>query len=502
MDNGTPAEDRPLDVLVVGAGLSGIAVGRYLAVEHPAKSYLIMEQRAASGGTWDLFRYPGVRSDSDLHTFSYAFKPWQDKESIASGARILDYLREASRENGVDEHIVYRRRVISADWSSAQTCWTVEIEDVDTGERTHCTARWLFCASGYYSYDHGHAPDLPGQERFGGRIVHPQQWPADLDCTGQQVVVIGSGATAITLVPALATSAAHVTMLQRTPTYVLPVPTSTPSARRYRRWLGDRRGSAAARAVSRTSQWLFWLFCRRFPAAARRMIRRVTTEQLPPGYPVDEHFNPPYDPWDQRMCIAPDGDLFSAIRDGSASVVTDRVATLTDHGVLLESSRELPADVVVTATGLVLLPLGGIAVTVDGVPVSAHESVLYRGVLMSGMPNLAVALGYPNASWTLKIDLVCEYWCRLLTYLDDHGYAAVCPVADPDLATHPALYLSAGYVRRSLDALPLHGDEPPWQASLSYHADVKLLRRAPVVDEHLRLSRLLSAPPRPDAPGR
>jgi monooxygenase len=484
----TPVEH--LDVLVVGAGISGIGAGRYLTTELPATSFAVLEARAASGGTWDLFRYPGIRSDSDLHTFGYEFKPWRDEQSIADAPRILAYLRETITENGLDAHIRYHHRVLAASWSTADARWTVDVERTDTGERLQLSAGWLFCAGGYYRYDEGFTPVFPGRERFRGPIVHPQHWPEDLDYAGKRVLVIGSGATAVTLVPAMAETAGHVTMLQRTPSYVLPVPRNDALADRLRALLGEECAFALTRRKNIARGIGIWKFCQKYPKAARRLIRWVNTKQLPEGYPVDEHFNPPYDPWDQRLCAVPDGDLFRAIRNGTADVVTDRIETFTENGVLLASGRELEADVIVTATGLNVQAIGGISLTVDGEPVHLPDTVAYKGMMLSGVPNFALAIGYTNSSWTLKIGLLCEHFCRLLAYMDAHGYDVARPEpSDPDMPTRPFLDFAAGYIQRAVDQLPRQGDRMPWLTSMSYSSDVKLLRADSVTDPELHLSR-------------
>jgi monooxygenase len=492
MTTSTPAEE--LDVLIVGAGISGIGAGRYLRTEHPDKSFAILEAREASGGTWDLFRYPGVRSDSDLHTFGYEFKPWRDRESIATAPRILSYLRETAAENGLEPHIRYRHRVVAADWSTDAARWVVDVERTDSGERVQLRARWIFCASGYYRYDEGFTPQFEGRERFQGRVVHPQHWPEDLEYAGKRVLVIGSGATAVTLVPAMAETAGHVTMLQRTPTYVMPVKKEDALAIRFRRWFGEERGYALTRRKNIAQQRAIWLFCQRFPRAARAVIRKVNTKVLPEGYPVEVHFNPPYDPWDQRLCAVPDGDLFRAIRHGQASIVTDRVETFTERGVLLASGEEPEADIIITATGLNLQVFGGVRLSVDGTAVNLPETLVYRGMMLSGVPNFAIAIGYTNASWTLKIGLLCEYFCRLLAHMDEHGYDAARAVAEPGLETRPLLDFGAGYVQRSLSQLPKQGPAAPWLMSMSYHDDLTLLRTGDVADEHLHFSRSAAAP--------
>jgi len=479
-----------VDVLIVGAGISGIGAAYYLQREHPQRSYTILEARDASGGTWDLFRYPGIRSDSDLHTFGYEFKPWRDEQAIAGADKILAYLREAATEHGIDSKIRFRMTVTGATWSSADAEWTVEVKHADTGQAETLTCNWLFCAGGYYRYDEGYTPRFEEQERFHGPIVHPQQWPADLDYAGQRVLVIGSGATAVTLVPALAETAAHVTMLQRTPSYIMPLPSKDKLGNRLRALLGDERGYAVTRRKNIIQQQTIWRLCQKYPTAARRLIRNINAKMLPEGYPVDEHFNPPYNPWDQRLCAVPDGDLFKAIAGGRASVVTDQIAAFTEKGVRLESGRELEADIIVTATGLNVQAMGGISLTVDGEPVRLPDTIAYKGMMLSGVPNFAYAIGYTNSSWTLKVGLLCEHFCRLLGYMDARGYDTARPEpADPAMPTRPLLNFGAGYIKRALDQLPRQGDRAPWLTSMSYAGDVKLLRRLPVQDPELRLSR-------------
>jgi monooxygenase len=479
-----------VDVLIVGAGLSGIGAAWHLQQQHPGRSYAILEARAASGGTWDLFRYPGIRSDSDLSTFAYAFKPWTGEKAIADGPDILRYIRETASEAGIDRHIRYGHRVMRASWSTPEARWTVEAERADTGETVRLTAGWLFCASGYYRYDEGYTPPLEGAEAFGGQVVHPQHWPEDLDVAGKRMVVIGSGATAVTLVPALVRQGARVTMLQRSPSYVLPLPMRDPVADRLRKWFGDARGHELTRRKNIWRQRALYGFCQRHPKLARKLIRFVTAKQLPAHVDVDTHFNPKYDPWDQRLCAVPDGDLFRTLRHREAEIVTDRIDTLTETGVRLASGRELEADVIVTATGLNLLVFGGVQVEVDGTPVSVSDTLAYRGMMLSGVPNFAFAIGYTNSSWTLKVDLVCEHLCRLLGHMDAHGHEQAVPVNDdPEMETRPLLDFSAGYVQRSVDQLPRQGSGSPWHLSMSYYEDVEHLRRGPVEDPALRFSR-------------
>jgi cation diffusion facilitator CzcD-associated flavoprotein CzcO len=476
-----------VDVLIVGAGVSGIGAAYHLQHELPDKTYAILEQRDAIGGTWDLFRYPGIRSDSDLHTFGYAFKPWTDRKAIADGSAIRAYVEETARENGIDRHIRFGRRVLRAAWSSDTARWTVEAEDTNTGATSRLTARWLFSAAGYYRYDEGYTPELPGLERFRGTVVHPQDWPLDLDYAGKRVVVIGSGATAMTIVPAMAPDAAHVTMLQRSPTYVIPLPSEDRIANWLRRHLGERRAYALTRRKNIRQQQLVYASCRRFPKAARRVIRAINARQLRgTGVDVDVHFNPSYDPWDQRLCVVPDADLYRALGAGDASIVTDHIETFTEDGIRLRSGRQLEADIVVTATGLNLQAFGGVDVRIDGAEVRLPDTVAYKGLMLSGVPNFAFAIGYTNASWTLKVDLVCEYLCRLIGQLDALGHDACVPELDGPVETRPLLNFQAGYVLRSLDAFPRQGDRAPWHLAMSYDTDVQTLRGGRIDDGTLR----------------
>jgi monooxygenase len=482
-----PGDIEHVDVLIVGAGISGIGAAYYLQRDHPGKSYAILEARESIGGTWDLFRYPGIRSDSDLHTFGYEFKPWEDDKAIAGADKILDYLRETVAENGIDGRIRFQHSVINAEWSTPEARWLVEVQRADTGERLTISAGWIFGATGYYRYDEGFAPAFEGRDRFAGEIVHPQHWPADLDYRGKRVVVIGSGATAVTLVPAMAGDAAHVTMLQRSPSYIMPVPSEDAIANALRKLLGKERAYAVTRRKNIAQQRAIVGFCKRYPQAARRLIRFLNAKQLPADYPVDEHFNPDYAPWDQRLCAVPDGDLFKALSNGTASVVTDRIAEFTEGGIRLESGRELEADIIVTATGLNLQLLGGITLSVDGTPVNPAETTAYKGLMLSGVPNFAFAIGYTTSSWTLKIGLLCQHFCALLSHMDANGYTVCYPeTPNPAMPTRPLLDFSAGYVQRSVHALPRQGDGAPWLTSMNYADDLKLLHADDVTDFHLR----------------
>ena len=488
-----------LDVLIVGAGLSGIGAACHLQTDCPGKSYAILEGRERSGGTWDLFQYPGIRSDSDMFTLGYRFKPWTEAKAIADGPSILSYIRETAREHGVEQHIRYSRRVVRADWSSADARWTVEVQRTDTGETEQLTCSFLFGCTGYYNYDKGYSPFFEGRKRFRGEIVHPQHWPENLDYTGKRVVVIGSGATAVTLVPSMAEQAAHVTMLQRSPTYIVALPGRDPIADFLRSKLPARVAYPIVRWKNVLLQGAMYGLSRRAPSFMRKVLRRGVVRQLPPGYDVDTHFNPKYDPWDQRICLVPDADLFKAIGNGDASVVTDGIETFTENGLKLTSGAELEAVVIVTATGLNLQLLGGMEIGVDGRDVAMSDTVGYKGMMFSGLPNMAVTLGYTNASWTLKADLCAEYVCRLLNHMDANGYRVVTPLGpDPSSPTEPFLDLKSGYVLRSLDALPKQGERTPWRLHQNYARDILLMRRGPIEDEAISFSRALTSEPLAD----
>ena len=472
-----------VDVLIVGAGLSGISAACHLEQRCRGKSYAILEARTRVGGTWDLFRYPGIRSDSDMFTLGFSFKPWEAGKAIADGPAILEYIRETAQEHGVDEHIRFEHRVVNAAWSSADARWTVEIERTDTGETLEMTCSFLFGCTGYYRYDEGYTPELPGVDRFGGQIVHPQQWTEDVDYAGKRVVVIGSGATAVTLVPAMAPDAAHVTMLQRSPSYVVALPNRDPVAELLHR----RFPAKVAHPIIRWKNVLFTMgsfqLSRRAPKLMRRMLTAMTRRQLPAGYDVDTHFNPRYDPWDQRVCLVPDGDLFQALSTERAEIVTDRIETFTEKGIRLASGRALEADLVVTATGLDMLALGGMQLTVDERPIDVSETVTYKGLMVSGVPNFAIAIGYTNASWTLKCELICEYVCRLLQHMDAHGHDIAVPSPGPEVAGgDPFLNLTSGYVLRATDQFPRQGQAEPWRIHQNYLRDIRMMRHGALED--------------------
>ena len=478
------------DVLIVGAGVSGIGAACHLTRECPGKTYAILERRERIGGTWDLFRYPGIRSDSDMFTFGYAFRPWNETRVLADGPSIQRYVEETAAEYGVPEHIRYGLKVLKTSWSSEDARWTVEARNERTGRKQRFTAGYLIAATGYYDYDRGYRPQFPGEERFGGQLIHPQHWPDDLEYAGKRILIIGSGATAITLVPALAEQAAHVTMLQRSPTYVMSLPAEDKISDALRRVLPESTVWRLARRRNVLLQRGLYKLSRSRPGAVRKLMLRGVERQL--GGTADlRHFTPRYDPWDQRLCVVPDGDLFRVIRDGRAEVVTDTVETFTETGVRLASGRELEADVVVTATGLQVQLMGGAALEVDGVPVPLGERVTYKGVLLEGVPNASIVFGYTNASWTLKADIACEYTCRLLNHMQQRGYAsAVAYATDADRGVDSVMSaLSAGYVRRADGRLPRQGTRGPWKVRNDYVRDAPVLRSGAIEDGVLTFTR-------------
>jgi len=478
-----------LDVLIVGAGLSGIGAARYLQARCPRVSYAIFEARDAIGGTWDLFRYPGVRSDSDMFTLGYSFRPWQSPQVIAGGDAILTYITDTAAETGVDGRIRLGHQVVRASWSTGEARWHIVARRTDTGETVEITCGFVFSCTGYYRYDRGYLPDFAGLDRFGGMIVHPQSWPSDLGYAGQRVIVIGSGATAVTLAPALAETARHVTMVQRSPTYIAPLPARDPIAEAVGRILPPRQAGPAMRWFKALTTQGFFQLSQHRPELVKRMVRRQISRQLPARYDIDTHFTPRYNPWDQRFCIAPDGDLFKAISNGSVSVVTDHIDTFTERGLLLKSGDELEADIIVTATGLNLQVIGGLEVSVDGRAVDFARTLNYKGMMYSDVPNLASAFGYTNASWTLKCDLTCEYVCRLINYMDRHGYRKCMPHnVDPSITELPSLNFSSGYVQRSVAQMPKQGSKRPWRLYQNYALDIVTLRFGKVDDGVMQYS--------------
>ena len=487
-EGGRAAES--FDVLIVGAGLSGIGAACHLQRECPSKTFAILEARQVMGGTWDLFRYPGVRSDSDMYTLGYRFRPWQQPRAIVDGPSILKYIRETAREYGIDRKVRFGYRVTRASWSSALGLWSVDATAPD-GTTVHFTAKFLFMCSGYYDYAEGHMPGWPGMDRFHGRIVHPQQWPEDLDYKGKRIVVIGSGATAVTLAPALAESAAHVTMLQRSPTYIVARPSKDKIANWLRPWIGARLAYSFARWKNVLFGIYFYNLARRKPEETKQGILRLAQKELPPGYDVGTHLSPHYNPWDQRLCLIPDADLFSAIRLGKVSIVTDDIETFTEKGLRLKSGDELEADILVTATGLKLKVLGGMQVCVDGVPANIARTLSYKGLMYSDIPNLASTFGYINASWTLKADLIAEYVCRLLNFMDEQGYDICAPRRrDSSIVEEPALNFTSGYIQRASNILPKQGSRKPWRLRQNYALDLLDLRFGKIDDGTLEFSSL------------
>ncbi|OZM77011.1 FAD-containing monooxygenase EthA [Pseudonocardia sp. MH-G8] len=494
---GDDARVEHLDVLIVGAGISGIDAAYRLQTEHPQRTYAILEARDGIGGTWDLFRFPGIRSDSDMFTLGFPFRPWAGSTAIAEGASIRRYLQDTAAEFGIDRRMRFGRRVTAASWSSPEQRWEVQVTGPDGGTERY-TCDFLFLCSGYYRYDQGYCPDLPGIDGYRGEVVHPQHWPEHLEHAGKRIVVIGSGATAVTLVPALAQRGAEVTMLQRSPSYVIALPGTDRLAQR----LTSRLGHRIVRWKNILVTSAFYQLARRAPAVAKRVLRAGLERQIPEREVIDRDFTPRYQPWDQRLCVVPDGDLFEAMRSGRAHVVTDTIAGFTAGAVRLASGRELPADVVVTATGLQLQVGGGMRIDVDGTEIDPGRTVAYRGCLLSGVPNLALCIGYVNASWTLRADLTARYVCRLLAHMDAHGYRCATPEHDGPATARPLLALNSGYVRRAADVLPKQGSADPWVLRQNYPLDLlatrfgdvtrdmvftaRPMRRSPVAVDSLR----------------
>ncbi len=485
-DRALPSEH--FDVLIIGAGLSGIDAAWHLQKNNPKKSYVILENRERIGGTWDLFRYPGIRSDSDMLTMGYGFRPWTHPSTISPGDAIRDYVTDTAKDAGIDKHIRFRHKVLSASWDTATARWTVEVERGT--ERLTITTNFLFSCAGYYKYDEGYTPTFPGRENFKGPIVHPQHWPETLDYKNKRVIVIGSGATAMTLVPAMAKTAAYVTMLQRSPTYVVSRPEQDALANRLRKILPASWAYAIPRWKNILLGMYFYNLTRKKPARVKEMILKGVRAHLGPDYDVAKHFTPTYNPWDQRLCLVPDADLFKAIKSGKAEVVTDHIDSFTAKGIRLKSGQELQADIIVTATGLQLEAMGGATVTVDGKPVDFGKTFTYKGLMYSGVPNLASVFGYTNASWTLRADLICDYVCRLLNTMDQKGVQIATPrLKDESMQPEPWLDFSSGYVQRAIAILPKQGPKAPWRQNQNYFADIKDMRRAPIEDGVLELAK-------------
>jgi monooxygenase len=478
-----------LDVVIVGAGISGVSAAWHLQDRCPTKSYAILERRDDLGGTWDLFKYPGIRSDSDMFTLGFRFKPWRSAQSIADGASIKAYINEAVAENGIDRHIRYRHRVVAADWSDADNRWTLTVES--DGQRHDITCSFLFACTGYYNYDEGYLPAFAGAQDFEGTIVHPQHWPEDLDYAGKKIVVIGSGATAITLIPALVNSGSgHVTMLQRSPTYIGSLPGVDPFAVRANRLLPDHLAHMANRWKAIAFSTFQYQLSRKAPAYMRKTLMTMAERRLPKGYDVEKHFGPRYNVWDQRLCLAPDGDFFRTIRHGKADVVTDTIDRFTKTGIKLASGEELQADIIITATGLNMQLLGGVRPSRNGVLMDLTSLMTYKGLMFSGVPNFAITFGYTNASWTLKADLVAEFVCRLLNYMDAKGFDTVEPQhPGADVDELPFMDFSPGYFQRSMHLLPKSGSRAPWRLKQNYLFDMRTIRRGKIADEGLRFAK-------------
>ncbi len=480
------------DVLIIGAGISGIGAGYYMQTECPDRSYTILEGRSDLGGTWDLFRYPGIRSDSDMYTLGYSFKPWKAEKAIADGPSILSYVRETAQENGIDKRIRFNRRAERAEWSTELSRWTVTAMNTATGSTEVRTCSFLFMCSGYYSYKGGHEPDFPGADSFAGQIVHPQKWPESLDYADKNVVVIGSGATAVTLVPAMAPEAKHVTMLQRSPSYMAVRPSVDPIAQRIRKFLPERVAHAAIRTKNVRFTDGIYRQTRSNPDMVKERLLGMVKDEMGSDYDIDPHFTPSYNPWDQRLCLVPDGDLFTAIKSGDATVVTDHIDTFTTTGIRLTSGTELDADIIVTATGLQLVTLGEMDFVVDDEPVDFSKTWTYRGLGYSDVPNLISTFGYINASWTLRVDLTCQYVTRLLNHMSKIGATRCTPRLRPEDANMPERPwiddFSSGYMQRMMPMLPRQGDRQPWLNTQRYVEERKTLRRAAIDDGVMQFS--------------
>jgi monooxygenase len=482
--------ENDFDVLIVGAGLSGIGAAAHLAMQCPGKSYAIIEQRADMGGTWDLFRYPGIRSDSDMHTLGYRFKPWLHEKTIADGPAIWDYVHETAEEYGIKPNIRFKHRVLSADWSSDTARWTVTAKREEDGAEVQFTANFLFMCAGYYDYDQGYRPDFPGEESFAGQIIHPQHWPEDLDYSGKKVVVIGSGATAVTIVPVMANKAAHVTMLQRTPTWMVSRPAKDWFANNLRKILPTQLAYDITRWKNIFWQRIVYNQARKDPAKMGKKLLDMAKKELPKSTNFERDFTPPYGPWEQRLCLIPDSDMYQAISNGSAEIVTDHIDHFTPTGIKLKSGRELDADIIVTATGLNLVTLGKTAISVDGKATKLSDHFNYKGVMFSDIPNMASVFGYINASWTLKTDIVADYVCRLLKVMDQKGMQIANPkLGDTNMPRLPFVSdFSSGYFARSFDNLPVNGDRHPWRVLQDYKAEKKILTQDAIDDGTLAFS--------------
>ncbi len=484
----TEQSTEHVDVLIVGAGLSGIGAAWHLKDQCPGKTFAILENRDAIGGTWDLFRYPGIRSDSDMYTLGYRFKPWTDPKIISGGDPIREYVQETARENGIDKKIRFGHKVLSSSWSTADALWTVAAEQKATGKKVTFTCNFLMMCTGYYNYTAGYTPHFEGRERFKGTIIHPQHWPESLDYTGKRVVVIGSGATAVTLVPAMTDKAAHVTMLQRSPTYVLPVPEEDKLSSSLRRFLPEMLVYRLGRTRNIALQMFFFKLSKSKPKLIRRLLLKLVRNRLNPDFDM-KHFTPRYNPWDERLCAVPNGDLFKVLREGKASVVTDHIDAFTEKGIKLKSGEELPADIIVTATGLDLQLMGGMTMAVDGKPFDLSRTINYKGLMFRDLPNLAMVFGYTNASWTLKADITSEYVCRLLNHMDKIGVRQCTPRNDDASITEvPFLEMRSGYIKRAMEKFPKQGSKAPWKLNQNYTLDLTALRYGKLDDGVMEFS--------------
>lgn len=476
------------DIVIIGAGLSGIGAACHLKRECPDKTFAILEGREAIGGTWDLFRYPGIRSDSDMYTLGYNFKPWTNPKGIADGADIRQYINDAASENNIHPHIQFGKRVTNASWSTEKSTWTLEVTNSADGSTSLVECNFLLCCTGYYNYEAGYTPEFAGRENFKGDVIHPQDWKEDYDYSGKRVVVIGSGATAVTLVPAMTDKAAHVTMLQRSPTYVMSIPQNDAMLTFLRKFLPETWVYRIARGRNVTLTWAWYNYCKKFPASARRLILKQIQKEVGDDYDMS-HFSPSYNPWDERLCAVPDGDLFKSIREGDASIVTDHIEEFTENGIRLKSGRELEADIIVTATGLDVQLFGNMQLNVDGEPFSMSEKMCYRGVLFEDLPNLGMVFGYTNASWTLKADLITEWVCRLLNHMDQQGVSQVVPRnKDNSVEQIPFVDMQSGYIQRAMGKVPQQGSKLPWKLYQNYMLDLASLRFGKVTDQTLEFS--------------
>lgn len=483
-------ETAHVDVLVIGAGISGIGAAYYLQKHCPDKTYAIIEARAAVGGTWDLFRYPGIRSDSSMYTFGFKFKPWVSPKAISPGEDIRQYVNEAATENGIDKHIEFGHKVVAANWCSNSARWTSQVKDLATGEIQEVTSNFFFSCGGYYNYEQGYAPEFKGRGSFSGQVVHPQHWPQDLDYAGKNVIVIGSGATAVTLVPTLAKTAAKVTMLQRSPTYIVSNPEQDTFANTLRRYLPAKLAYSISRWKGILLGMYTYRLAKRKPEDVKKFIVNGIKEHLGDDYDVDKHFTPRYNPWDQRLCLVPDGDLFRAIKNGSATVVTDNIESFTPAGIKLQSGEELSADIIITATGLNAEMFSGLQLSVDNSVINPADTFCYKGMMLSGLPNFAFSIGYTNASWTLKSDLVGEYVCRLLNHMESKGCDYCTPVVPAEgLEEEPMMDFTSGYVLRAREQMPKQGKAKPWKLYQNYILDRLSLGRGSVVDDCMHFGR-------------